>query len=152
MIRSISRVKYHQPTWLQLTYFDWRWLPHRLSTKILFRTALTRPFPPSYEVGWSLHSFRLTLVLSSCKIGVFVCFFFFCHDSIFCHSSLCFHSFAYFSMFFCLFPTYIYEKFATEPIRKLNNFSFQWTKTLYHNILNNTAFFFTLSKATEWYN
>ena len=32
----------------------------------------------------------------------------------------------------------------TESIRKLRNF--QWTKTLYQNILNHIAFFFTLFK------
>ena len=31
-----------------------------------------------------------------------------------------------------------------ESIRKLSNFNFQWTKTLYLNNLNNTAFFFYL--------
>ena len=30
----------------------------------------------------------------------------------------------------------------TESIRKLSNFNFQWTKTLYQNILNHIAFFF----------
>ena len=34
----------------------------------------------------------------------------------------------------------------TESIRKLSNFNFQWTKTLYLNSLNNTAFFFTFLK------
>ena len=34
----------------------------------------------------------------------------------------------------------------TESIRKLSNFNFQWTKTLYQNILNHIAFFFTLFK------
>ena len=29
-----------------------------------------------------------------------------------------------------------------ESIRKLSNFNFQWTKTLYQNNLNNIAFFF----------
>ena len=31
----------------------------------------------------------------------------------------------------------------TESIRKLTNFNFQWTKTLYQNNLKNIAFFFT---------
>ena len=31
----------------------------------------------------------------------------------------------------------------TESIRKLSNFTFQWTKTLYQNSLSNIAFFFT---------
>ena len=35
----------------------------------------------------------------------------------------------------------------TESIRKLSNFNFQWTKTLYQNILSHIAFFFTLFKA-----
>ena len=30
-----------------------------------------------------------------------------------------------------------------ESIRKLNNFNFQWTKTLYQNNLKHIAFFFT---------
>ena len=29
-----------------------------------------------------------------------------------------------------------------ESIKKLSNFNFQWTKTLYQNNLNNIAFFF----------
>ena len=33
--------------------------------------------------------------------------------------------------------------FKTESIRKLSNFNFQWTKTLYQNNLNNIAFFFS---------
>ena len=32
--------------------------------------------------------------------------------------------------------------FTTESIRKLSNFIFQWTKTLYQNNLKNTGFFF----------
>ena len=32
----------------------------------------------------------------------------------------------------------------TESIRKLSNFYFQWTKTLYQNNFNHSAFFFTL--------
>ena len=31
----------------------------------------------------------------------------------------------------------------TESIRKLSNFNFHWTKTLYQNNFNNTASFFT---------
>ena len=31
----------------------------------------------------------------------------------------------------------------TESIRKLSNFNFQWTKTLYQNNLKHIAFFFT---------
>ena len=34
----------------------------------------------------------------------------------------------------------------TESIRKLSNFNFHWTKTLYQNNLNNIAFFFTFFK------
>ena len=34
--------------------------------------------------------------------------------------------------------------FTTESIRKLSNFNFQWTKTLYQNILGHIAFFFNL--------
>ena len=33
-----------------------------------------------------------------------------------------------------------------ESTRKLNNFNFQWTKTLYQNNLKNIAFFFTFFK------
>ena len=33
--------------------------------------------------------------------------------------------------------------FKTESIRKLSNFNFQWTKTMYQNNLNNITFFFT---------
>jgi len=36
--------------------------------------------------------------------------------------------------------------FNTESIRKLSNFNFQWTKTLYQNNLNNITFFFTFFK------
>ena len=36
--------------------------------------------------------------------------------------------------------------FKTESIRKLSNFNFQWTKTLYQNNLNNITFFFTFLK------
>ena len=35
--------------------------------------------------------------------------------------------------------------FTTESIRKLSNFNFQWTKTLYQNILGHIAFFFSTS-------
>ena len=34
----------------------------------------------------------------------------------------------------------------TETTRKLSNFNFQWTKTLYQNILSHIAFFRTLFK------
>ena len=34
----------------------------------------------------------------------------------------------------------------TESIRKLSNFNFQWTKTLYQENLKNMAFFFTFFK------
>ena len=33
-----------------------------------------------------------------------------------------------------------------ESIRKLSNFNFQWTKTLYQNDLNNIVLFFTFFK------
>ena len=33
-----------------------------------------------------------------------------------------------------------WKKMKTEPIRKLSNFNFQWTKTLYQSNSNNTAF------------
>ena len=33
-------------------------------------------------------------------------------------------------------------RIKTESTRKLRNFNFQWTKTLYHNNLKNIAFFF----------
>ena len=42
-----------------------------------------------------------------------------------------------------------FAKFKTESIRKLSNFNFQWTKTLYQNILSHIAFFFTLFKDYE---
>ena len=35
----------------------------------------------------------------------------------------------------------------TESIRKLSNFNFQWTKTLYQNNLKHIAFFFTFSQS-----
>ena len=34
----------------------------------------------------------------------------------------------------------------TESSRKLSNFTFQWTRTLYQNNLKNNAFFFTFFK------
>ena len=34
----------------------------------------------------------------------------------------------------------------TESIRKLSNFNFQWTKTLYQNVWNNITFVFTFFK------
>ena len=39
-----------------------------------------------------------------------------------------------------------YSTFKTESIRKLSNFNFQWTKTLYQNNLDNIAFFLTVFK------
>ena len=36
--------------------------------------------------------------------------------------------------------------FKTESIRKMSNFNFQWTTTLYQNNLKNIAFFFTFFK------
>ena len=39
--------------------------------------------------------------------------------------------------------------FKTKFIRKLSNSNFQWTKTLYQNILSHIAFFFTLFKDYE---
>jgi len=41
------------------------------------------------------------------------------------------------------------QEVKTESIRKLSNFNFQWTKTLYQNNLNNVAFFFTVSRAVD---
>ena len=38
------------------------------------------------------------------------------------------------------------ECIKTESTRKLSNFNFQWTKTLYQNNLNNITFVFTLFK------
>ena len=38
----------------------------------------------------------------------------------------------------------MYKEIKTESIRKLSNFNFQWTKTLYQNNLKHTAFLFTL--------
>ena len=37
-------------------------------------------------------------------------------------------------------------KLKTESNRKLSNFNFQWTKTLYQNNLKNIAFFFAFFK------
>ena len=37
-------------------------------------------------------------------------------------------------------------EFLTESIRKLSNFNFRWTKTLYQNILGHIPFFLTLFK------
>ena len=36
-----------------------------------------------------------------------------------------------------------------KSIRKLSNFYFQWTKTLYQNNFKHSAFFFTLFKGYE---
>ena len=38
------------------------------------------------------------------------------------------------------------NEFETKFIRKLSNFNFQWTKTLYQNNFKHIAFFFTLFK------
>ena len=38
------------------------------------------------------------------------------------------------------------REIKTESTRKLSNFNFQWTKTLYQNNLKNIAFFFTFFK------
>ena len=35
-----------------------------------------------------------------------------------------------------------HDKLKTQSTRKLSNFNFQWTKTLYQNNLTNIAFFF----------
>ena len=37
-------------------------------------------------------------------------------------------------------------KFKAKSTRKLSNFNFQWTKTLYQNNLKNIAFFFAFLK------
>ena len=42
------------------------------------------------------------------------------------------------------------QTFKTEFMRKLNNFNFQWTKTMYQNSLNNIAFFFTFFKGYRY--
>ena len=48
---------------------------------------------------------------------------------------------------FCLYNRLFYSfDLKTESTRKLNNFDFQWTKTLYQNNLKHIAFFFTFSK------
>ena len=38
------------------------------------------------------------------------------------------------------------QNIEIQTENKLSNFNFQWTKTLYQNILNHIAFFFTLFK------
>ena len=38
------------------------------------------------------------------------------------------------------------QRIKTESTRKLSNFNFQWTKTLYQNNLKHIAFFFTFFK------
>ena len=62
------------------------------------------------------------------------------------------HSFMHSFMFKILVTAYSIKQpcfvspvihFKTETIRKLNNFNFQWTKTLYQNNLNNITLFFT---------
>ena len=40
----------------------------------------------------------------------------------------------------------------TESIRKLSNFYFQWTKTLFQNNFNHSAFFFTLFECYKCHN
>ena len=48
---------------------------------------------------------------------------------------------------FCLYNRLFYSfDLKTESTRKLNNFDFQWTKTLYQNNLKHIAFFFTFFK------
>ena len=48
---------------------------------------------------------------------------------------------------FCLYNRLFYSfDIKTESTRKLNNFDFQWTKTLYQNNLKHIAFFFTFFK------
>ena len=42
------------------------------------------------------------------------------------------------------------KEIRTESIRKLGNFNFHWTKTLYQNNLNNNAFFFTFFKGYSY--
>ena len=44
----------------------------------------------------------------------------------------------------------MYVELKMESIRKLSNFNFHWTKTMYQNNLNNTAFFFTFFKAYRY--
>ena len=41
---------------------------------------------------------------------------------------------------------YLLSFVKKESIRKMSNFSFQWTKTFYQNNLNNISFFFTFFK------
>ena len=41
--------------------------------------------------------------------------------------------------------------FKTKSIRKLSNFNFQWTKTLYQNNFKHSAFFFTLFRSFKCY-
>ena len=45
----------------------------------------------------------------------------------------------------CGWPSSV-KRIKTEFIRKLSNFNFQWTKTLYQNNLKHIAFFFTFFK------
>ena len=42
------------------------------------------------------------------------------------------------------------NKLKTKSIRKLGNFNFQWTKTLYQNNLSNIAFFSTFFKVYRY--
>ena len=42
------------------------------------------------------------------------------------------------------------KRVKTESMRKLSNFNFQWTKTLYHNNLNNIAFLFTFFRGHKY--
>ena len=41
---------------------------------------------------------------------------------------------------------YLLSCVKKKSIRKMSNFSFQWTKTFYQNNFNNIAFFFTFFK------
>ena len=56
----------------------------------------------------------------------------------------------YFKIVFFNISILAFEHFLTrvtaESIRKLSNFTFQWTRTLYQSILNNIAFLFTFFK------
>ena len=60
-IRSKTRVNYHRLTRYNSLWL-WRWLPHRLSkrqslsTKVLFRTTLTRTIMLSLLIKWPLGS------------------------------------------------------------------------------------------------
>ena len=48
---------------------------------------------------------------------------------------------------FCLYNRLFYSfDLKTESTRRLNNFDFQWTKTLYQNNLKHIAFFLTFFK------